>query len=95
MLSPLTPGLAICFVVCSHPLPRLIALAKGGFILCSECLLRMLRSVTHVCTYIHTYIRTYTRTHTHTRTRGIIYGLKFVNFAQSFEQLVYSFSLEH
>ena len=59
MLSPLTPDflpVATCFVLCSLPLPRLTALAKGGFILCSECLLHMLRSViqTHYkCMYIH------------------------------------------
>ena len=40
MLSPLTPGflpVATCFVLCSYPLPRLTALAKGGFILCFIC----------------------------------------------------------
>ena len=49
MLSPLILGflpMATYFVLCSFPLPRLIALAKEGFILCLECLLRMLRSVT-------------------------------------------------
>ena len=46
---------AICFVVCSYPLPRLTALAKGAFILCLECLLCMLRSVTHVHTHEHGY----------------------------------------
>ena len=55
VLSALTPSVlpvATCFVVCSYPLPRL---AKGGFILCSECLLCMLRNVTHsseACTRI-------------------------------------------
>ena len=40
MLSPLTSGflpVATCFVLCSYPLPRLTALAKGGFILCFIC----------------------------------------------------------
>ena len=48
---------ATCFVLCSYPLPRLIALAKGGFVLCSECLLCMAQkrdTLTHIRMYIHT-----------------------------------------
>ena len=32
-----------------------LLIVKGGFILCLECLLRMLRSVTHIHTHKHGY----------------------------------------
>ena len=46
--------MATCFVVCSYPLPRLIALAKGDFI-CVQSAYCMHAQKRGTHRYVHTY----------------------------------------